>query len=29
MRFAKITMEGGKFGETIGAFAKYGMQLNP
>lgn len=28
MRFAKFTMENGKFGDCIAAFAKYGFQIN-
>ena len=28
MRYAKITMESGRFGETISSFAKYGIQAN-
>jgi len=26
MKFAKVTMESGRFGETVAAFAKYGLQ---
>lgn len=29
MKFAKYTMENGKFGECIAAFAKYGFQIIP
>ena len=29
MRYAKAMMESGRFGETIAAFAKYGLPLNP
>ena len=29
MRHAKVTMESGRFGDAIAAFAKYGLPLNP
>ena len=29
MKFAKFTMESGKFGECVAAFAKYGIQVIP
>ena len=29
MKYAKVTMESGRFGETIAAFAEYGIQPIP